>query len=90
MLANLGEVDRRLGNLPEALRHGEAGLRLARDIGSRHVEAQAHDGLGHAYRVLAEVDKARDHWSQAIAIFAEIGAPEASTVRANLNALNAR
>jgi Flp pilus assembly protein TadD len=59
-------------------------LRLELDL--RHMRARAHDGLARACDALGDADQARHHWRQALAIFTELGVPEAGQVRAQLDA----
>jgi DNA-binding SARP family transcriptional activator/Tfp pilus assembly protein PilF len=50
--------------------------------------ARAHQGLGRAYHVTGDARRALEHWQAALALYAELGAPEADEVRAQLAALD--
>jgi tetratricopeptide (TPR) repeat protein/DNA-binding XRE family transcriptional regulator len=56
-------------------------LDLASQHGDRYEQARAHDGLGRACRVLGDAVGAASHWRQALAIYTEVGVPEADEVR---------
>jgi tetratricopeptide (TPR) repeat protein len=53
-------------------------------IRDRYEQARALDGIARAYRDLDDPDQARQHWRQALEIFADLDAPEAAEVRARL------
>jgi tetratricopeptide (TPR) repeat protein len=61
-------------------RAGEA-LTIHRETGHRLGEARALLVLGHAEHSAGEHSAAVGHWRQALALFADIGAPEADDVR---------
>ncbi len=84
----LGETLLADGHYAAAQRQHAIALRLASQIGHRQYEARAHDGLGHCRRVSFDFGEARVHWQQALARYAEIGAPEAGQVRARLATLD--
>ena len=63
--------------------HGEA-LTLARQGSERRQEARALDGLAQVYATSAEPGAAAEHWRQALAIYADLGLPEADQVRTRL------
>lgn len=46
--------------------------------------ARARDGLGHACDRTGDRDQARRHWQDALALFTELGVPEAERIRARL------
>jgi DNA-binding SARP family transcriptional activator/tetratricopeptide (TPR) repeat protein len=83
-----------LNGLAEALlaigQTGDAGveqataLGLARQIGDRLQQARAHDGLARTWHGHGDLGRARDHWEQALALYAELGAPQAAAIRAQL------
>jgi tetratricopeptide (TPR) repeat protein len=75
-LNGLGETLYAVGRPDEsAARHADA-LALARETGDRHEQARAHDGLA---RALPAPDAARDHRARAVALYTDLGVPEAST-----------
>ena len=63
-----------------------AALRLAGQIGDKHEEARAHDGLGDCQHASGETGFARDHWQQALALYTELELPEADEARAKVAA----
>jgi tetratricopeptide (TPR) repeat protein/transcriptional regulator with XRE-family HTH domain len=67
-------------------RHREARA-LARKIGSCYELARAHDGLARTYDATGDGSLARRHWQQALAGYADLGAPATGDVRARLNDL---
>jgi tetratricopeptide (TPR) repeat protein/DNA-binding SARP family transcriptional activator len=54
---------------------GEQALTIHRETGQRLGEAGAHAVLGRARRLAGQVDMAQDHWRNAHALLADIGAP---------------
>jgi DNA-binding SARP family transcriptional activator/Tfp pilus assembly protein PilF len=85
-LSGLGEVLLAGGRPGEAIRQHLSALRVARQIDAKHEQADAHNGLGHASHALGDARQARHHWQRALALFTELGAPEAGQVRAQLAA----
>jgi tetratricopeptide (TPR) repeat protein len=68
----------------EAVTHHTAALELAVEFGVRDAEARAHGGLGRAHRALGDLARARRHYRNAVAIYTDLGAPEADQIRAEL------
>jgi hypothetical protein len=66
----------------QAAEHARRALGLHRDTGYRLGEARTLMVLGHVRRQADGEEAAIPCWRQALAIFAEIGAPEADQVRA--------
>jgi tetratricopeptide (TPR) repeat protein len=66
-------------------RHAAA-LSLACDAGYCYEQARAHSGLGCCYHAMADLARSREHWQQALAIYSQLGAPEAGQIRARLGA----
>jgi hypothetical protein len=62
-------------------------LAVAIDIGDPGEQARAHDGLGEVHRATGNLNLARDHWLQALAIYRDLGVPAAEVAAANLAAL---
>jgi DNA-binding SARP family transcriptional activator/Tfp pilus assembly protein PilF len=89
-LNGLGEAGRAAGRPREAIIDHTAALDIAVDSGDRDPQARAHTGLGHAHQALGDLDRARHHWHQALALYTELGVPEAAAVRAQLAALDDR
>ena len=75
-------------------RHADAlcdsALGLARQIGDRYQQARALDGLARASKAIGGPAKAGSTWQEAVAIFTELGAPEAGATRAELARLAAK
>jgi DNA-binding SARP family transcriptional activator/tetratricopeptide (TPR) repeat protein len=82
-LCTLGDVRRQQGRLKEAASYLERSLATFRDIGFRSGEAQTLNSLG---MVLAKSDPAAAYraWMSGLAIFRELGMPEAADVAARL------
>jgi tetratricopeptide (TPR) repeat protein len=83
-LNGLGECARAAGNPVQALTHHLA----AADTGARDQQARAHAGLAHAYEALSEPVPARQHYERALALFTELGMPDAAHLRDRLDALS--
>jgi len=60
-----------------------AALRVANQACETYEQARAHDGLAGSYRASLP-GKARHHWQEALIRYADLGAPEAHQMRANL------
>nr|WP_221375252.1 tetratricopeptide repeat protein [Actinoplanes polyasparticus] len=83
-LNGLGEVALAAGRPAEALtRHREAHA-IAVTIENRYQQARAVTGLGHAHRALGDEAEALLHFKQALALYEDLGVPEAEQVRATL------
>jgi tetratricopeptide (TPR) repeat protein/transcriptional regulator with XRE-family HTH domain len=87
-LNNLGATQLLLGEPDQATHHHELALAQCRRTGNRYEQARAHHGLGDAHRKLDDPDQAREHWLDALAIYDELGVPEAADVRDRLAELN--
>jgi hypothetical protein len=55
---------------------------LAGQIDDRYQQARAHNGLGQAGHVAGDLDQARRHWQEAVALYASVGAADADRLRA--------
>ncbi|MEO6086624.1 MAG: tetratricopeptide repeat protein [Umezawaea sp.] len=77
----LGEAHRAAG-LPSEADH-QLALANALDIGDRYQQAHAHVGIGHAVAP-NDPEAARLHWELSLAIYRELGVPEADEVAAHL------
>jgi DNA-binding SARP family transcriptional activator/Tfp pilus assembly protein PilF len=83
-LNGLGEVLLGTGQPgPARLRH-TAALELASQIGGKYQQARAHNGLARAHQAVGASGQADLHWRQALSIYANLGAPEADDIRAQL------
>jgi len=83
-LNSLGEAQRANGQPDLACAGHTAALVLAKQTGDKYGQARAHDGLAHAYQATGDPGKARRHWRQALALYTELGTPEAEQVRLRL------
>lgn len=84
-LNGLGETARATGDPSMAITTHTEAHRHAGDIGDRNERARANAGLGHAYRDLGDPHQAREHWQRALALYEELGAPEADGIRTLLD-----
>ncbi|MEU8260489.1 tetratricopeptide repeat protein [Micromonospora sp. NPDC048999] len=63
----------RRGHWSDWVRAGQAGVAAARRQGDRAAEAEAHRTVGGAYVRLHRFDAAREHYQQALELFARLG-----------------
>jgi DNA-binding SARP family transcriptional activator len=82
---SIGYAHHNLGNHPQAIADYEAALRLARSAGAKGTEATILSHLGDALHATASYVAARDVLRQALAIFDQLGRPEADEIRAKLD-----
>jgi hypothetical protein len=57
---------------------------LASQIGNKHEQARAHNGLACAHGATGDPARAVDHWQHALTLYTDLGAPEAVQVRMRL------
>jgi tetratricopeptide (TPR) repeat protein/transcriptional regulator with XRE-family HTH domain len=88
-LIEMSMVHLELGQFESAIREATAAAELNRRIGRRFGEARAMSILGSAHRGSGRLDQTRRHWLRAIAIYTELGYPQAAEVAADLAALDA-
>jgi tetratricopeptide (TPR) repeat protein len=69
------------GDRPGAIQCYEAALAVAQQIGDQHMEGTILTNLGQAYRDKGDVSRARECWTQALAILEAIEDPNAEEVR---------
>ena len=86
-LNETGTLHQVLGNLDEANTNHRQALELARDIGSAWIEADSLAALGRCALAAGRISEAETKLREAQEIFHRIGAPEASDVAAELEAL---
>ncbi len=77
----LGEVLHATGDRGHARAEHEGALRAALQIGDKYEQARAHDGLA---RSDEDQPRTREHLEAALALYAELGAPEAQEIRGRL------
>jgi Flp pilus assembly protein TadD len=78
-----------MGGHRQAEVHFRQALVHCRAIGDRHDEAGNLRDLGTTCRELGELDEARQHWTQALAILTELHHPGAAALEAELATLPA-
>jgi DNA-binding SARP family transcriptional activator/tetratricopeptide (TPR) repeat protein len=83
-LSLLGEVSLALGHQAQARIHYNGALVLARQAGDNYLQARAHDGLARAHHADADLRQASDDWRQALALYTELGSPNADQIRVRL------
>lgn len=87
-LNGIGGALHTTGQLREAcIRHTTA-LTLASQIGDPYEQARAHDGLGHIHHATGDYGHARHHWRETLALYTDLGVPEADDIPAHLTALD--
>ena len=86
-LDGLGEALLAGGRAAEACARHSAALELARQLDDRYEQARAHAGLGHAHQALGDLGQAVRCWQQALALYTDLGTPEAEQIRARLTAV---
>ncbi len=87
-LNGIGEIHHATGHHHQAHTHHTAALTLAIQTGDRYEQARAHNGLAHTHHASGDPDQARHDWSEALALYTDLGVPEADDVRAHLTALD--
>ena len=87
-LNGVGETHHATGQLREAWIQHTAALTLASQIGDRYEQARAHDGLAHTHHATGDPDQARQHWRQALALYTDLGVPEADDIHVHLTTLD--
>jgi tetratricopeptide (TPR) repeat protein/transcriptional regulator with XRE-family HTH domain len=65
-------------------------LDLATQVGNKFEQARAHHGLARGHQATGEPARAHYCWQQALALFTELGAPEADQVSTEMAALGLR
>jgi DNA-binding SARP family transcriptional activator/Flp pilus assembly protein TadD len=83
-LNGLGEASLATGLPADARHHHAAALDLSRQASAQPEQARAHEGLGNACNAQGDHGEARRHWQEALAVYAELGLPEAERVSAML------
>lgn len=88
---SLGDTFRDLGQSGEAIDHLRKGLIIRGEIGDQHGQARILHSLGGALRDTGQIDAADAAWSQAIAIFHDLGdSPQAELLTTDLKTLGAK
>lgn len=87
LLNALGETRTAAGDPGAAVAEHEAALEGARTIGDRYEEARALEGIGSARVATGRDEEAAASWRRSLAIFTDLGLPEADRVRRRLDGL---
>jgi tetratricopeptide (TPR) repeat protein len=87
-LNRVGETSVALHQPDQAIAHHTAALIMAAQIGERYEHARAHNGLAQIHQVAGDLDQARNHWHYALALYTDLGVPDAEIVHARLTALD--
>jgi DNA-binding SARP family transcriptional activator/Tfp pilus assembly protein PilF len=87
-LNGLGEALLGAGRPQDALERHLAAMTIAVETGDRDEKARAHHGAGRGHRDTGDVARARQQWREALDLYTGLGAPEAESVRADLDGLN--
>ncbi|MGW6933700.1 ATP-binding protein [Lentzea sp. NPDC054927] len=86
-LHSIGATYEQLGQLNEAMEAYRQSLVVRTEIGDRRGEAEILYCLGSIQLRRGQADQARQAWTEALAILSDLGAPQASDVRRQLEAL---
>jgi DNA-binding SARP family transcriptional activator len=88
-LNSLAEVHLAAGRAGDAQVQQAVALGLASQINDKYEQARAHNGLARSYNVTGDLIQARCHWQQALALYTDLGTPEAHHIRAQLKVAEA-
>ncbi len=88
LLNNLAESHAELRLIDEALTCYRSALTVTRECGNRDIQARALDGIGTILHTTGHPREAQEHWQEALAIYTELGMPQAEEVRTRLAALS--
>ena len=88
-LDSLGLIYLDLCRFNEAADHFQQALAIWREVSHRHQAAQTLHCLGEALWGTGQLSEARESWLEALSIFDDLGAPEATQVRACMETLDA-
>jgi tetratricopeptide (TPR) repeat protein/transcriptional regulator with XRE-family HTH domain len=83
-LRSLAEALHAAGQPAAARAELAAALLLAAETGNTYQQASAHHDLGESHHCAGQQEQAHHHWQQALALYTQLGAPEAGQVRARL------
>ncbi|GAA3781700.1 BTAD domain-containing putative transcriptional regulator [Plantactinospora mayteni] len=85
-LDSLGYIHHQLGDHAAAIDRYQEAIELFREEGDRFQEAEALHHLGDTHLARGDQDAATAAWRRALALLAELGHPDAGTVRQKLDA----
>jgi tetratricopeptide (TPR) repeat protein len=80
----LGETLRAADQPQAAIDRHRTALDLARQNGDRPEQARALEGIAHALADTDDIDRAGQHWQQALAIYVDLDLPDADRLRQRL------
>ena len=83
-LNGLGEVLLAAGRAAAARAQHAAALEVADQAKDNYEQARAREGLAATHQADGAAEQARQHWREALTLYAELGAPEADRIRAQL------
>jgi tetratricopeptide (TPR) repeat protein len=83
-LNGLGEVYLAASEPGQARTAHSRALDLAGQTGDKFEQARAHAGLARSRQPAGDPAQALDHWHEALALYTELGTPEADQIRAQL------
>ncbi|GIF16440.1 tetratricopeptide repeat protein [Actinoplanes teichomyceticus] len=87
-LNGLGEAAHTAGHVADAVTHHTAAHTVAAETGDPDQQARAHTGLGHVHHTLGHLTLAREAYRHALALYTDLGLPEADQTRTCLAALD--
>jgi tetratricopeptide (TPR) repeat protein len=87
-LNGLGEAYLATQQPAEARAAHSRALDLASQSGDKSEQARARAGLARSHHAAGDPAQALDHWREALALYSELGTPEADQIRAQLAAGN--
>jgi tetratricopeptide (TPR) repeat protein len=87
VLNEFGESASAADNPVLAISHHRAALAIANDRRVIYEQGRAHTGLACSYQKLGHLTEARHHGESALAVFTDIGVPEADQARAQLSVI---
>jgi siroheme synthase len=64
----------------------ETALGLAAEARNTYQQASTHRDLAESYHLVGEDEQARHHWQQALTLYTQLGASEASQIQSRLSA----
>jgi tetratricopeptide (TPR) repeat protein len=85
-LRSLAEALQQDGQPAAASAQLTAALQLATETGNTYQLASIHRDLGETHHCAGQHGLARDHWQQALALYNQLGAPEAGQLQSRLDA----
>ncbi|MEO3810634.1 tetratricopeptide repeat protein [Sphaerisporangium sp. B11E5] len=87
-LRNIGTIHHRAQRYDSALEHYRSSLERAKEISDIRQEADTLRDIGITMSSLGDVREARAHWRQSLALFEQLGLPEAAVVQEYLSGID--